>query len=216
MITLYGSGGPNVAKARASLLMRGLPFRQVDVGLIDHSPELQRLTPIGRVPLICDDTQIVHDSLFIAEYLDRKYPELPRVLPDDLETRMAACTILALLERMFTVAAPLVAERLGFFGLMSPARAALSGYHPVGSEVAQELKHYVDRKIQDLAGLLGSGRYFSGSAPMHADFAVFSFLTLMRDIDVSAGPLSGWLHERKGEFPFDAMFASDAVAGSAI
>jgi glutathione S-transferase len=214
MITLYGVVGPNVAKTRASLLLKKLDFEHVGVDLIQQSEEFRRLTPIGRVPVICDDGVIVRDSLFIAEYLDRKYPETPNLLPEVLTQRVKAYTIFALLERTYTIASPLVAKRLGFFDLVDPVRAACSGYYPVDESMAEEIESRLRDNIEPFQELLGKEKYFTGRTGMQADFAVFAFMTLLKQIDISAGPLDDWMDERRSEFPFCEMFATDKVAVS--
>jgi len=209
MITLYGFRGPNGAKTRASLLYKRLEFEQVSVDLIRKSDEFLNLTPIGRIPLICDEGLIVHDSLFIAEYLDRKYPDAPILLPQSLEERVRAYTIFGLLERMFTIAAPLVAQRLGFFTLLDPTTAACSGYYPINAELALNMEGQLRGNLISLFKMLGGPEYFTGQSPTQADFAVFAFLSLLAEIEISAEPLSGWIEQRKLEFPFNEMFATE-------
>jgi glutathione S-transferase len=214
VITLYGVAGPNVAKTRASLLRKKLGFEHVAVDLINQSDEFRQLTPIGRVPVISDNGLIVHDSLFIAEYLDRQYPDLPRLLPEELPLRVKAYTIFALLERLFTIASPIVATTLGFFDLVDQARAACSGYYPTKKPLRAKLKAALTEKIQTLAAMLEDGNYFTGRACMQPDFAVFAFMTLLSQIGIAAGPLDDWMTKRKSEFPFSEMFATDDVAVS--
>lgn len=212
MITLYGLRGPNVAKTRASLLYKHLQFEHVSVDLVHKSDEFLNLTPIGRIPLIFDEGIIVHDSLFIAEYLDRKYPDAPILLPQLLEERVRAYTIFGLLERMFTIAAPLVAQRLGFFMLLDHTAAACSGYYPINAELALNLEGQLRRYLISLFRMFGGPEYFTGQCPTQADFAVFAFLSLLVEIEISPDPLSGWFERRKLEFPFNEMFATEETA----
>lgn len=209
MITLYGVSGPNVAKARASLLFKGLAFDEVDVDLIRKSQEFLRLTPIGRVPLIYDDGMIVHDSLFIAEYLDRRCPKTFPLLPEALDDRTRAYTIVARLERLFNIAAPLVAKRLGFFDLVDPPTAACSGYYLINDAMAGELELRLRQNLCSLATLLDDGDHVDRPAAPYAEFAVFAFLTLLAQIGVCTDPLSDWMLRRTTSFPFDKMFAAD-------
>jgi glutathione S-transferase len=216
VITLYGVSGPNVAKSRASLLSKKLAFEHVGVDLINQSDEFRRLTPIGRIPVISDGGLVVHDSLFIAEYLDRQYPDLTQLLPENLALRVKAYTIFALLERLFTIASPIVAMSLGFFDVVDPTRAACSGYYRTTDSLRVKLKSNLADKIQSLADLLGEETYFTGQSSMQADFAVFAFMTLLGEIGIGAGPLDAWVNERKSEFPFSEMFATADVAVSRV
>lgn len=212
MITLYGVVGPNVAKTRASLLFKQLKFLHVNVDLINQSDEFRKLTPIGRIPVISDDGTVVCDSLFIAEYLDRKYPHSPRLLPERLELRVKAYTIFALLERLYTIASPLMATALGFFDLVDPVTGACSGYYPVEEDLRSELASALEERLQSLDALLGGDAYFAGPTCSQADFAVFAFLSLLTQIGVGAGAIANWMNERTQEFPFDDMFAPADVA----
>lgn len=207
MITLYGVAGPNVAKTRASLLFKELQFQHVGVDLVHQSDEFRHLTPVRRIPVICDDGVVVCDSLFIAEYLDRKYPEARRLLPESLELRVKAYTTFAMLERLFTIASPLVARALGFFDLVEPVFAACSGYHTVSDGLQDDLALVLGEKLEVLAGLLAGQTYFAGETCSQPDFAVFALLSLLSQIGVSAGSLSNWMTQRTTEFPFNVMFA---------
>lgn len=213
MITLYGVGGPNVAKTRASLLFKGLDFDQVPVDLIRKSDTFRQLTPIGRIPFISDDGLVVHDSLFIAEYLDRKYPDRPLLLPAALEYRVKAYTVFGLLERLFTIAAPLVAARLGFFELIDTPTAACSGYYRIDDNLSESLEAELKRRLGSLVALLDGSNCFAGGPATQADFAVFAFLMLLHQIGIPLGTLGDWMSYKAIEKPFDSMFANDNLRG---
>lgn len=212
MITLYGVGGPNVAKARASLLFKGLAFDEIDVDLVNKSEEFLNLTPIGRVPVISDDGLIVHDSLFVAEFLDRRYSATFPLLPEALERRVKAYTTIALLERLFTIAAPLVAKRLSFFDLVDPPTAACSGYYLIGDAMAGELEVHLRQGLCRLATLLEDGDYFGSAAAPYAEFAVFAFLQFLTQIGICTDPLTDWILRRTTVFPFNEMFKADQAS----
>lgn len=207
MITLYGVGGPNVAKTRASLLFKRVEFEHVDVDLVHQSDEFRELTPVGRVPVIRDQETVVCDSLFIAEYLDRRFPEAPRLFPEHLELRVRAYTTFALLERLYTIASPLVARAFGFLDLVEPVFAACSGYYPVSDSLRSELAGALNDKLEVLSRLLGDRTYFAGETCSQADFAAFALITYLQQIGLVAGPLADWAIARQDEFPFNAMFA---------
>lgn len=205
MITLYGTEGPNVAKTRAGLILKELPFAQFEVDIVNPSAEFARLTPIRKIPVLQDNDIVVADSLFIAEYLDRAYGDTYPLLPLDLETRMRVYTVIALLDRAFTTIAPIVASRAGFFAL-GEERAACSGYHRVSNRVEIALLNYFNGHIEDLEEALdGRGRFFGGRTTQ-ADIAVFAFLHTARHAGLNTGSLENWCSDVESETPFDAMF----------
>ena len=214
MITLYGTEGPNVAKARAGLILKELPYSQIEVDIVNPSVEFARLTPIKKVPVLRDDEVVIHDSLFIAEYLDRAYSDAHPLLPSGLETRMRVYTILALLDRAFTTIAPMVAARAGFFAL-GEERAACSGYHAVSNQVEKALLAYFKSQIEYLEQALDGRRRFFGDRTTQADIAVFAFLHTARHAGLNTGALENWRSAVQSETPFDSMFEcpKDSVLG---
>ena len=116
MITLYGIHSPNVWRVRANLLLKGLPFEHVSVDLQNRSEEFISKSPIGKIPFLEDeDGTVVCDSLFIAEYLDRKYPDTYQVFPGDLQERIKTYTAVALLERIQQCATTVMMLDGGYF-----------------------------------------------------------------------------------------------------
>jgi len=74
MITIYGMQSPHVARVRAALLQKGLEFQHVSVN-IGKSEEFNKITPVGKIPVMEDsDGTVIWDSLNIIDYLDKKYP----------------------------------------------------------------------------------------------------------------------------------------------
>ena len=205
MRILYGTEGPNVAKARAGLMLKELPYTQMEVDIVTPSAEFARLSPIKKIPVLRDGELVVHDSLFIAEYLDRAYSETYPLFPPDLETRVRLYTILALLERAFTTIAPLVASRAGIFAL-GEERAACSGFHAVSGNVEQSLLDYFKDQMAYLEQALDGRRRFFGGRTTQADIAVFAFLYIANQVSLDTGALESWRGMVEGETPFDRMF----------
>jgi len=68
------------------LLEKGLPFqnRLLNSRLWEHhSPEFQKLSPDGTVPILVHDGKVVRESTVINEYIDSVFPEVP-LRPSDL------------------------------------------------------------------------------------------------------------------------------------
>ena len=214
VIILYGTEGPNVAKTRAGLMLKELPYSQVEVDIVTPSAEFAKLTPIRKIPVIRDGEIVVPDSLFIAEYLDRVYSDTYPLLPSDLATRIRVYTMIAFLDRAFTTIAPIVASRAGFFAL-GEERAACSGYHIVSENVESALLEYFGGQIEFLEQALdGRCRFFDGRTTQ-ADIAVFAFLSVAKQVSLATGSLGSWCAMVESEMPFDKMFEcpEDSVRG---
>ncbi|KAF9445115.1 hypothetical protein P691DRAFT_735531 [Macrolepiota fuliginosa MF-IS2] len=112
MITLYDitgkppikTGSPNVWKTRYVLNYKKLPHKTIFVEFPDIEDELKKagippsgkkpdgVTPHYTCPSIIDDATgaVVSDSYKIAEYLDKAYPDTPKLFPPGTEALQAA------------------------------------------------------------------------------------------------------------------------------
>ena len=76
----WGSGSPYSWRALLALEYKQLPYisHVVQFAKQEHkSPQMLRMNPRGRVPVLRDGDYVVYESLAILEYLDRKYPQPP-------------------------------------------------------------------------------------------------------------------------------------------
>lgn len=76
----WGSGSPYSWRALLALEYKQLPYvsHLVHFAKQEHkSPQLLRMNPRGRVPVLRDGDYVCFESLAIIEYLDRKYPGNP-------------------------------------------------------------------------------------------------------------------------------------------
>lgn len=80
-IELYwGSGSPYSWRVLLALEYKQLPYEshQLQFSKQEHkSPQMLRMNPRGRVPVIKDADFVVFESLACMQYIDRKYPERP-------------------------------------------------------------------------------------------------------------------------------------------
>ncbi len=78
---LYASeDSPWCWRVRLALEHKRLRYNnhQLNVTTQEHkSPAMLRLTPRGRLPVLCDGAYVVFESVAILYYLDRQYPEWP-------------------------------------------------------------------------------------------------------------------------------------------
>lgn len=76
----WGSGSPYSWRVQLALEYKRVPYEShlLDFAKQEHkSPQLLRMTPRGRVPVLREGEFVVYESLACLHYLDRKYPEPP-------------------------------------------------------------------------------------------------------------------------------------------
>ena len=80
---------PYAQKVRVVLAEKELEYETVLVDLRkqeQRTPEFLRLNPLGKVPILVDDDEVVCDSTIINEYLEDEYPST-RLMPEDSQGR---------------------------------------------------------------------------------------------------------------------------------
>jgi glutathione S-transferase len=76
----WGSGSPYSWRVQLALEYKRLAYesRLLQFSMQEHkSPQMLRMNPRGRVPVLRDGDYVVFESLACLLYLDRKYPEPP-------------------------------------------------------------------------------------------------------------------------------------------
>jgi glutathione S-transferase len=87
VITLYDAGRcPYCARVRIALAEKGIEYETVEIDLDDRPSWLYEKNPLGRVPVLEEDTFVLPESAVINEYLEERYPE-PALWPADREER---------------------------------------------------------------------------------------------------------------------------------
>jgi glutathione S-transferase len=83
VITLYDADRcPYCARARIVLAEKGLEYETVVIDLDDRPAWIYEKNPLGRVPVLEEDTFVLAESAVIDEYLEDRYPE-PALWPAD-------------------------------------------------------------------------------------------------------------------------------------
>lgn len=83
MITLYDAGRcPYCARVRIALAEKSIEYETVEIDLDDRPAWIYEKNPLGRVPVLEEDTFVLPESAVINEYLDERYPE-PALWPAD-------------------------------------------------------------------------------------------------------------------------------------
>lgn len=83
---------PYAQKVRVVLAEKELEYETALVDLRkqeQRTPEFLRLNPLGKVPVLVDEDEVICDSTIINEYLEDEYP-IPRLMPEDSQGRALA------------------------------------------------------------------------------------------------------------------------------
>jgi glutathione S-transferase len=90
MIALYDADRcPYCARVRILLAEKSVEYETIVVDLDDRPAWIYEKNPLGRVPVIEEDTFLLAESAVIDEYLEERYPE-PALLPSDPGARALA------------------------------------------------------------------------------------------------------------------------------
>ena len=172
MITLYDADRcPYCARTRIVLAEKGVEYETTVVDLDDRPAWIYEKNPLGRVPVIEEDTFVLAESAVINEYLDERYPE-PALLPADPAVRALARMLIF---RFDELSRPYYALRRGDEG----ARERL------------------DTQLAKLDALLDAQPFLTGSEFGLADVAYVPWILRARDrMGVELAPfaaLAEWL-----------------------
>ena len=87
MITLYDADRcPYCARVRIVLAEKGIEYETVAIDLDDRPAWIYEKNPLGKVPVLEEDTFVLPESAVIDEYLEERYPE-PALWPADAAER---------------------------------------------------------------------------------------------------------------------------------
>jgi glutathione S-transferase len=186
-IVVYGQREtPYTLKVTRALRLKGLPFESVEPKSLE---DYRRFSPeTGLLPVIEIDGRRVHDSSAILDFLDARFPAPPLLSSDPriareqrgLESWVSETFnfyILRWMRTRFGDPAPEPGDgkggtmsRLGLIGPDGRLRAEIFDTSDGGPGPEFE------RRLDDMAQLLGPRPYFFGERPSRADLAVFSSL----------------------------------------
>jgi stringent starvation protein A len=172
VITLYDADRcPYCARVRIVLAEKGIEYETVEVDLDDRPAWIYEKNPLGRVPVLEEDTFLLAESAVIDEYLDERYPE-PSLWPADPAERALGRMLVF---RFDELSKPYYALRRGDDGAAERLDAALGA----------------------LAGLLQRQPFLSGREFGLADVAYVPWILRARDrmdVDLERFPaVSEWV-----------------------
>lgn len=211
-ITIYGIQSPHVARVRAALFIKGLPFQHVSVNLRNRSPEFIKLAPHGKIPVLQDtDGTVVGDSFFIIKYLDEKYPNTPRVVPNTPEGTVMLGKTNDIITTLMNRIEPLYVEKFNMAeGLVKNGMSQRAIVY--SKQQKEDLKKEVKQKLETLDKIRNGKKYFTGSLS-YVDIALLSLLSTLQWFEISIDPLTGWMNDRMKEKPLQQMFAPQTEKG---
>ena len=166
MITLYDADRcPYCARARIALAEKGIEYETVEVDLDDRPAWIYEKNPLGRVPVLEEDTFVLAESSVIDEYLDDRYPEPPLWPADPAERALGRMRVF----RFDELSRPYYALRRGEDGAAGRLDVALG----------------------ELDGVLQGQPFLSGREFGLADIAYVPWILRARDrLDVDLSRLS--------------------------
>jgi glutathione S-transferase len=172
VITLYDADRcPYCARVRIVLAEKRLEYETVAVDLDDRPAWIYEKNPLGRVPVLEEDTFVLAESAVIDEYLEDRYPE-PALWPADPADRA--------LGRMLV---------FRFDELSRPYYALRRGQEGAGERF--------DAALAELDGVLESQPFLSGREFGLADAAYVPWILRARDrMEVELTPfpaLADWV-----------------------
>jgi len=179
VIPLYDAGRcPYCARVRIVLAVKGIEYETVEIDLDDRPAWIYEKNPLGRVPVLEEDTFLLAESAVIDEYVDERYPE-PPLWPADPAARALGRMLVF---RFDELSRPYYALRRGDEGARERLDAALS----------------------TLDAALEKQRFLSGLEFGLADIAYIPWILRARDrmdVDLDRFPaLSEWV-DRLAERP---------------
>ncbi len=100
MLTLYDAARcPYCARIRILCDEKGIEYEPVAVDLNDRPAWIYEKNPLGRVPVLEEDTFLLPESAVIMEYLEERYPE-PPLWPLDAAERSLARVVVFRFDRL--------------------------------------------------------------------------------------------------------------------
>jgi glutathione S-transferase len=122
VITLYDADRcPYCARVRIALAEKGIEYETVEVDLDDRPSWIYEKNPLGRVPVLEEDTFVLAESAVIDEYLDDRYPDPPLWPADPADRALGRMLVF----RFDELSRPYYAVRRGEDGARERLDAAL-------------------------------------------------------------------------------------------
>jgi glutathione S-transferase len=170
-LTLYwGSGSPFSWRVLLALEHKGLPYESqlLHFDKQEHqSPQMLKMNPRGRVPVLKDGDYVVFESVAVLYYLEVKFPERP-IFGGTAEE---AGVIMRVICEFQNYAEP---------SLQKIVHAILSEDTEHSLEELNDAMHVVGREARTIEGRLSKELWIVGSNYSAADMVIFPWIQLLR------------------------------------
>jgi glutathione S-transferase len=165
----WGSGSPFSWRVLLALEYKRLAYESHELQFAkqEHkSPQMLRMNPRGRVPVVRDGDFVVYESLASLVYLDRKYPEPPLfgVAAEEAATIMRViCEYQAYAEQyVMQIVSSVLLETLG-----------------EDLEKVSKAMHVMTGEARTIEGRLSTSDWLVGEQPSAADFVIYPGIMLL-------------------------------------
>jgi glutathione S-transferase len=160
-MTLYwGSGSPFSWRVLLALEHKGLPYQSqlLHFDKQEHqSPQMLKLNPRGRVPVLKDGDYVVFESVAVLYYLDVKYPEAGVIMRVICEFQAYAEPALA------RITEAIFADRVA-----------------ADIDALTDAMHVVAREARTIEGRLSKEQWIVGAQYSATDMVIFPWIQLLR------------------------------------
>jgi glutathione S-transferase len=170
-LTLYwGSGSPFSWRVLLALEHKGLPYESqlLHFDKQEHqSPQMLKLNPRGRVPVLKDGDYVVFESVAVLYYLDVKYPQAPifGATPEE------AGVIMRVICEFMAYAEP---------SLLKITEAIFSGQVAENIDELTDAMHVVGREARTIEGRLSKEQWIVGANYSATDMVIFPWIQVLR------------------------------------
>ena len=170
-ITLYwGSGSPFSWRVLLALEHKGLAYESQLLHFDKQepqSPQMLKMNPRGRVPVLKDGDYVVFESVAILYYLDRKYPATPIFGRNPQE----AGVIMRVICEFQAYAEP---------SLQKIVQAIFADHAAEDIDALTDAMHVVGREARTIEGRLSKEAWIVGADYSALDMVIFPWIQLLR------------------------------------
>src|SRR6202795_3784176 len=170
-LTLYwGSGSPFAWRVLLALEHKRLPYESqlLHFDKQEHqSPQMLKLNPRGRVPVLKDGDYVVFESVAVLYYLDVKYPQAPIFGTNPEE----AGVIMRVICEFMTYAEP---------SLLKITSAIFTDQVADDIDELTDAMHVVAREARTIEGRLSKEQWIVGADYSATDMVIFPWIQVLR------------------------------------
>ena len=212
MITIYGIRSPFVFRVRCALMKKGLAFEHVDVDMAKRSEEFQKLSAVGKIPILQDeDGTVVWDSLHIVDYLDAKYPDTYPMMGKNPKERAMVLNVVALLNLVHGLIQPIAMEKYGISERLKAAGLSHRAIH-YDNAAKKDARTDVKQRLASLKNMFGDGPFFTGEFSL-ADAATIITLSSLQKMGEDIGEWTSWVEDCLADKSIAQMFPAEDEKG---